>query len=122
MRLTGDFFTTVSTETQPDGFACRVRLNANHPIYKVHFPGNPVTPGACLMQMATELLEEPLGQRLMLHRAVNIRFKKTISNEAELTFRFTKVAPEGDELRAGVSIEEDGYGQCVKMSVRYRKG
>ena len=120
MRLTGDFFTIVSTETLPDGFASRVRLNADHPIYRVHFPDNPVTPGACLMQMATELLEEQLGRRLQLRRAVNIRFKKTIGNEAELTFRFSKVGPDGDELRAAVSIDEEGYGQCVKMSLRLK--
>ena len=121
MRLTGDFFHIVSTEVLADGFACRVHLRAEHPIYRVHFPGNPVTPGACLMQMATELLEAQQGRPLRLHRAVNIRFKKTIGNEAELTFRFSKVGPDGDELRAAVSIDEEGYGQCVKMSLRFKE-
>jgi 3-hydroxyacyl-[acyl-carrier-protein] dehydratase len=32
-----------------------VGINPEHIIYKVHFPNNPITPGVCIIQMATEL-------------------------------------------------------------------
>ena len=36
--------------------SARVRLLPESPIYEAHFKGMPVTPGACLIQMACELV------------------------------------------------------------------
>ncbi len=41
----------------PDGgLSAVVRLNPSSEVYKAHFPGFPVTPGACLFQIALDLL------------------------------------------------------------------
>ena len=54
MKLIDDFYKIVLLEKNDDSFSCKVSLNANHGLYRVHFPGNPVTPGVCLIQMASE--------------------------------------------------------------------
>lgn len=43
-----------------------IKLNAEHFIYAAHFPGEPITPGVCIMQIAQELLERHLGNDLVL--------------------------------------------------------
>ena len=38
----------IKTDT---GFECTARLNESHPVYAGHFPGMPVMPGVCVMEM-----------------------------------------------------------------------
>ena len=119
MRLLDDFFNIVAEENCDGVYRCKVRLNAQHGLYKVHFPGNPVTPGVCLVQMATELLERQHQKKYLLSRAANIKFRKTIGPDEEPTFVFTKVIREGDELKVTASIEDDET-QLVKMSLLFK--
>ena len=42
----------------------RLRLNPEHFIYQAHFPGEPVTPGVCILQIGKELLAELLQESL----------------------------------------------------------
>ena len=57
MKLENDFF-TIENIISVDGEPREVELNLNtsHWVYDAHFPGNPVTPGVCLVQMAAEIL------------------------------------------------------------------
>ena len=119
MKLINDFFHIVSTQSDDGVFRCRVRLNANHPYYQVHFPGNPVTPGVCLVQMATEILEEKYDRKFLLSSAGSIKFKKTVGPHDEPTFVFTKIVFEDELLRVNVSVESEDV-QYAKMSLRYK--
>lgn len=59
---------------QASGFLARVRLNPGHPVYAVHFPGQPVTPGVMLVKLVHELLEQHLGRPLRLHSIGQCKF------------------------------------------------
>lgn len=119
MKLLNDFYSIVD-ETSCDGtYNCKVKMNPQHGLYKVHFPGNPVTPGVCLVQMATEILERKYNKKFLLSEAVNIKFRKTVVPEDEPTFVFNKVVFEDDLLKTSVTIE-DNENQFVKMSLIYK--
>jgi 3-hydroxyacyl-[acyl-carrier-protein] dehydratase len=62
--------------TQPgDGtLTARLHLRFPHPIFDGHFPGRPVLPGACLVQLATELAPALAGTEVRLIRAGQIKF------------------------------------------------
>jgi len=49
-------------------------LNAAHPIFAGHFPGQPVVPGACQVQMVEELLSHVLDTTFTLVNAGQIKF------------------------------------------------
>lgn len=125
MKLINDFFyvetdlgpTTDSQEST--NFSCPVTLNANHRLYSVHFPGNPVTPGACLIQMANEILNGHFGCTFLLTKASSIKFKKTVSPHNRLTFVFTKIGFEDNHLSTLLSIE-DGEVQFARMSLQFK--
>ena len=118
MKLINDFFHIVSTQSDDGVFRCRVRLNANHPYYQVHFPGNPVTPGVCLLQMASEILSQEYNKKLIFRKGSNIKFKNLVAPTEEPEFVFTKTQLADGSLSASVSVER-GETQFVKMSLQY---
>jgi 3-hydroxyacyl-[acyl-carrier-protein] dehydratase len=118
MKLINDFYHIVSKQTTEEGYACKVSLNERHPFYSVHFPGNPVTPGVCLLQIATEILEHKYNRRLLLTKAANIKFKRLVAPDDQPTFVFSKILFQNDCLKTLVSIE-DRESQFVKMSLQY---
>ncbi len=61
------------------GVKAHIVLCAGHTIYKAHFPGQPITPGACLIQMARELMEDYSGLHLQLSGVKNAKFLNVIS-------------------------------------------
>lgn len=118
MKLINDFYQIISTEQCEGEYRCKVQMNPDHALYRVHFPGNPVTPGVCLVQMATEILEQKYQKTLLFCKADNIKFKKTVGSNEAPSFVFIKELVEGNQLSVRVSIE-DGEVQFVKMSLRY---
>ncbi len=104
MRLTDDFFIVESTNDTDNGFEAVLRTNPEHPIYKAHFPGSPITPGVCVIQTAGELLENKLGRKLYLQSIKNVKFLMVIIPE------------EGKKIRYSFSniVEEEG---CVRTQV-----
>ena len=119
MKLLNDFYSIVDEASCDGTYNCKVKMNPQHGLYKVHFPGNPVTPGVCLVQMATEILERKYNKKFLLSEAVNIKFRKTVVPEDKPTFVFNKVVFEDDLLKTSVTIE-DNENQFVKMSLIYK--
>ena len=72
--LAGNFYTIMESQQTEHSFAAQLALNAAHPIFKGHFPGQPVVPGVCMMQTIQELLEKRLERKLLLKKAVNMKF------------------------------------------------
>ncbi|HEU0135737.1 MAG TPA: 3-hydroxyacyl-ACP dehydratase [Flavobacterium sp.] len=60
-------------------YAASVVLNPSHEIFKGHFPGNPVTPGVCMMQIIKDLAEDITGFELRLQSAINVKFMALIN-------------------------------------------
>lgn len=72
MQLRNSLYTIVSSDPLAGTFT--LRLQSECFIYKAHFPGHPVTPGVCIVQMGVELIEELAGRRLRLKRVKNVKF------------------------------------------------
>jgi 3-hydroxyacyl-[acyl-carrier-protein] dehydratase len=113
------FLTQSITETQ-DGFEAIVRCNPEHPVYKAHFPGNPITPGACLLQTAGALMQQQLGRLLYLKASKNIKYLSVLvpAEGKEIKFVFSHVAESETECKAQVVIADDST-IYTKMSLTY---
>lgn len=55
-----------------------VQLVADHPIFKGHFPGQPVLPGVCMLEMIAEILGEYLHQPFRISGGPMIKFLRMI--------------------------------------------
>ncbi|MBR1394476.1 MAG: beta-hydroxyacyl-ACP dehydratase [Prevotella sp.] len=99
----------------------KIRLNADHAIYRAHFPGNPITPGVCIVQMIGELLADRCGRRLSLSQIVNLKFVAPISpvEVPDVEINFQSVDDNGTECKAKGTIGTDG-ALLTKFSVIYK--
>jgi 3-hydroxyacyl-[acyl-carrier-protein] dehydratase len=116
MKFLNDMFLTDSQPTGndlpevADGKTVKVTLNKEHTIYKAHFPGNPITPGVCIIELVGELLGERLGCRLMLSRIANLKFVSPISplKTPEVEVSFATVTATDTECKAKGTITAAG--------------
>ena len=122
MKLQDNLYTIVSQQKEGGFDAFRVRLHPEWPIYKAHFPGHPITPGVCIVQMVQELLQLYLPRELTLRGAKNIKYVSIISPDevAELTVSFSKIEelPDGSlKVQAQITNGETLY---TKLSATFR--
>lgn len=79
-----------------------IRLNPEHKIYRAHFPGDPITPGVCIIQIGLELLGLALGCGLELCRVKNVKFLSILRPAGvPVTVSIRKITEEG--VSGGVS-------------------
>lgn len=91
---------TETLETSPQGLAMKhyevaLRLNPSHPVFAGHFPGNPVVPGVCQVQMVSETLRFLTGCEIRLEESDNIKFLSMINpvDNGDLILDFTLREP-----------------------------
>ncbi len=119
MNLLIDFFNISSIESNGDEIVAKVSFNANHPIYKAHFPGNPITPGVCLLQIVTEILEKQLEMEISISQIKNVKFFKPVGPQIIPSLIFKKMIKNGNQLSINISIESSDT-KLVKMSLVYQ--
>ncbi|RNA61278.1 3-hydroxyacyl-ACP dehydratase [Chryseobacterium nematophagum] len=116
------FYTLQSYEKkESEGFIATIYLNKDHQIFKGHFPGNPVTPGVCMMQIVKELTEELTSTQLFLKSASNVKFMAIINpfETPELTLHLD-IDENGDDIKVK-NTTLFGETIALKMSVHYKK-
>ena len=81
--LQNSFYTLAAPpETAPGRVQATIRLNPDHAIFAGHFPGQPVVPGVCMLQIIKELLEDATGRRVQLTQAGNVKFLTVLVPQA----------------------------------------
>ncbi len=119
--LEGDFYNITGCGRTADrqGVAdWHLRFNAEHAIYRGHFPGKPITPGMCIMAVARELLSRMAGERLYVRSIKNMKFMNIIDPTecGEVVFA-CELSPDGDMFRAKATVH-DGVGKVyAKLSL-----
>jgi len=124
--LQKDFYTILSSEFLPvenqtipgtESFRIRVHLDPGHRIYQGHFPGSPVVPGVCQIQMVKEGLENMKQVYGMLTVADNVKFLNMIipSEHPDLTIEYT-VKPPSDPDICFSAIIRDGETVFLKFN------
>lgn len=82
MAVLHNFYTINSIEEKTENsYDVLIELNKNHTIFEGHFPGNPVTPGVCMIQIIKELVEEITQKKWQLKKLSNVKFMAIINPE-----------------------------------------
>ena len=120
MNFLDNLFITQSITDTDSGFEAVVRCNPNHDVYKAHFPGNPITPGACMLQEACVLIQEKMGRPLYLKKVKNIKYLTILipSEGKEVKYDFSRVTEGETECEAQVVIADDST-VYTKMSLTF---
>ena len=93
--LIDGLYSVRETEITPEG------------IFKGHFPGNPVMPGVCMIQIIKELTEEATQKNLFLTVSSNIKFMAIINPE------------KNPDLQLTIDIKEENGEVKVKNTTSY---
>lgn len=119
MKLQNNLYTVV--ERSDNSF--RIVLNAKDTIYQAHFPEQPITPGVCIIQIASELLNEHLNRDIALREVVNAKFLSVINpaETEEVVYTIGKmVNNETDNtLKVAITVSSDKT-VCAKLSLLYK--
>lgn len=120
MQLLNNFFSITSEPLEGEKQSYGIELHPNHFIFAAHFPGNPIVPGVCQIQMITELLEKKFAKRLYVKEIKNIKYLNVLTpNEVtSLNITFQKLAEEETSLKA-VVLYETSEKQYAKISLTY---
>jgi 3-hydroxyacyl-[acyl-carrier-protein] dehydratase len=120
--LLNDLYTIEDLQTEPGDIKVVLLLDAAHPIFSGHFPGQPVLPGACAIQMVRELLGHALGKNYRLIKADQIKFLSMVDPRDQqrllLDLHYAEVE-EGLRVTAALSA---GGNSCVKLTGIFRVG
>jgi 3-hydroxyacyl-[acyl-carrier-protein] dehydratase len=113
MLLSNRYF-AVESQQQHEGSAhYHVRLLADCDVYRGHFPGNPVSPGVCNIEMIRECFAMALGGAPRIHTIDRCRFTAVASPvkspELDIDMEWT-TAEDGYHL---VAVLKDGEQQYM---------
>ncbi len=68
-----------SVDIDQVNYIFEIKVNNKHDIFKGHFPGNPVMPGVCMMQIIKEITQSIVGQKLFMEKCSNVKFLALIN-------------------------------------------
>lgn len=122
MILKNNLYRILSADTGMKSF--RLELIQDCGIYRAHFPEQPITPGVCIIQTASELLSELLSTAVELQSVSNAKFLAVIDprETKNITYRFTRIVPDEDKVTLKVSATvSDNETTYTKLSLVYRK-
>lgn len=93
-------------------------------IYQAHFPEQPITPGVCIIQIASELLNELLQTEYKLTTVSNTKFLAVINplDAAFVTYTFNKLVFDEDTKTVKASVVVSNTDTVfTKLSLVYKK-
>jgi 3-hydroxyacyl-[acyl-carrier-protein] dehydratase len=111
-HLLKDFYKVDHVASSEGKISAEITLNPTHEIYHGHFPGQPVVPGVCQMQMIKEILSDTIKKELNLFSGDNIKFMAIIDPgvHSKLNLTIDYQISETQILKANCSIF---YGAIV---------
>jgi 3-hydroxyacyl-[acyl-carrier-protein] dehydratase len=118
-----DFYKILSEEKISDSkYIITILVNEKHDIFKGHFPGNPIMPGVCMIQIIKELSEKITEATLMIQTLTNVKFMALINPDAtpELRLELDIVTTEDDLIK----VKNTTYFNetvALKLSNVYKK-
>lgn len=77
--LQNRLYTIDSKESETNSVKYTILQNESNEIFKAHFPNNPITPGACLIEIGKELCEDYFGKILTVKTIKSVKFMNLIT-------------------------------------------
>jgi len=126
---TDALFKITKLEHSDSVISATLDINKDCDIFNGHFPDHPVVPGACMLQIVKEVLEDALNTTLQLKKADYLKFMAMIDPGntqqvlLDLAYKFDE---EGDinvvaKLMAGEVICFKLQGRFMKMAKSYAR-
>ncbi len=89
--LNGSLYQVKVLSHAEETISATITLSPAHKIFNGHYPGQPVLPGACMLQILKEILETALSAKLLMNLARQIKFLAIVDplDDKELKIEIT---------------------------------
>ena len=115
--LLNDLYQIQKQELQHESISATVSINRKHKVFEGHFPGQPVLPGVCMLQLVRELTEQGLGKKFSIKNVDNMKFLSVIdpdkNNLIDINITYT-TQPDGLTVSATLFAGELTFFKLVK--------
>ncbi|MBE6286903.1 MAG: hypothetical protein E7099_01750 [Mediterranea massiliensis] len=118
--LIADYY-TINGHTEEDGQTIfSISLNPACKVYEGHFPGQPVSPGVCNIQMIKECVEQMLDKPLSMTEISLCRLNKlmTPSTHPKPEVGIRLMQKDGEAIKIHATISHDG-NTCLEMKATF---
>ncbi len=105
--LWNSFYKIDQEQSAPGYYSGRVHFVANHEIFAGHFPGQPVVPGVCMMDMVQEQVERGVGSPLWLKKASQVKFLQMLLPDSQPILELKWEKGEGNQWKVQATIKEN---------------
>ncbi|MGZ3750422.1 MAG: hypothetical protein ACXVAU_04040 [Mucilaginibacter sp.] len=111
-----DLFRIIKLDHANNSVNATLGIYEESEIFKGHFPGLPVVPGACMLQIVKDVLESTLDGQIQLIKADQLKFLNMIEptkyHEIQLSINYTFT--EADTINATAKLIDNGV-VCFKF-------
>ncbi|GAA3778097.1 3-hydroxyacyl-ACP dehydratase [Corallibacter vietnamensis] len=118
--LLKDFYTVNKLAVANNQATANITINKDHDVFKGHFPGNPVTPGVCMMQIIKELSEQIVEKALFMESSTNVKFMAIINPEKTPDLELTLDISETDEGYKVKNVTKFEDTVALKLSTTFK--
>ncbi len=97
--------------------AHHLRFNDSHEVFAAHFPGNPIVPGAVLIDVIRTVASDVLGKEMQVSLVKNAKFITVIVPDSSVTLDIVSHYSEVEEGILFKSVISDGERIFAKFDV-----
>lgn len=110
MKLRDNLYSISDVQQAPESVTYSILLNKDCIIYQAHFPGMPITPGVCIVQIAEELLSDYLQKPLQLTSIRNAKFLSILKPTDHVVLVHLKGIKEAEGKVTAQAVIDDNEG------------
>jgi 3-hydroxyacyl-[acyl-carrier-protein] dehydratase len=114
-----EIYSLTILESAAGRLSAEVRYDAAHPVFEGHFPGNPIVPGVCTLDMISDTLRDQIGGGLQLESAANVKFLQLI-RPGDVPLLMLSWNETNAQIEAQATLESGGAAM-MRFSGKYRR-
>lgn len=107
------YYTINGQQNEGETTRFSITLNKDCEVYKGHFPGMPVAPGVCNIQMIKECVEQITGKSLLLEYISQCKLKTLITPqqypELQISIHLSEQNDTQVKVIAAIGLNEEEY-------------
>ena len=117
--LLSDFTKVIERSVNGDQIDTILKINAQHQVFKGHFPNMPILPGVLITQLFKEEVEHLVYKELTIFEIKQIKFLKTINPEEDSIIQL-KISLNFDTniVLKGEMIHQDQIASKVRLTLK----
>jgi len=118
-----NFYTIKKKElVKENTYSFDISINSKHSIFEGHFPGNPIMPGVCMMQITKDIVEDVTGNKLFMKKCSNVKFMAIINPEInkDLNLKIDIIHEENGDIKVK-NVTKFEETVALKLTAIYKK-